>query len=156
MGRQKWSYAGSLGNREPHYDQEYHTGKSFPCPTTISCQKSLSPLRPTARIAAQTWVGPLWNIGNGLGIWGMDSALGMIATQYMPGQQKQKQQPYLIFPHLTNQLQLEALFPGSCWSGSGLLRLNSAQHWFCPRDCRAWHTLCALAVTQHLFPFLPH
>ena len=157
MGRQEQrSGAGILSSKAPHYHQGHHAGKSFPFPTSSCCQKSLLPPRPTLRIAAQTWVGLLWVAGNRVGILGMSSALGMEATQHTPGQWNKTNSRTESPCCLTAQLQLESsslALAGVALGFSDWLLLNTDS---APQISEPDKQLCALAVTQSLFPFLPH
>lgn len=136
----------------------------FPLPTTNCCQKSLLTLRSTVRMAAPTWVGPLWNVGNIVGIRGMSRVLEMKATQCMctPGPTREKATAIFNLPSVSPiSSSLKLWFPGSCWSGSGLLRLKFAQHWFClhrspslTSKCKLWLSLSTFSCTFHT-PFCP-
>lgn len=65
------------------------------------------------RITTQGWLGPLW-VAETDWASGVNSALGMKASQYSAGQQKEKKQFHCVLPHpslQTTQLQPEALVP---------------------------------------------
>ena len=125
----------------------------FSFPTTSSCQKSPPSVRPQwgslPRLGLQKQSGHL----------GMSIALGMKASQHMAGQWQQKKQLYCVLshhPHLTTQLQLEALVPWLLlkwlWASqvkfwSALILSHRSQSW--TSNCVLWLYLSTLAHSSH-------
>lgn len=86
-------------------------------PTASSCRKSPPSVRPQWGWLPRLGLG-LWGLQKQSGHLGMSIALGMKASQHMAGQWEQKKQLYCVLshhPHLTTQLQLEALVPWLEW-----------------------------------------